>query len=137
MNLKFSLTNIRRSLMLMIVVVALSAAMLPTAAFASSYGHQGRAWNPGPPPNQQYHNNNNGQGQPPQGQPPQGQPPHSQPPQGQPPQGQCSTTYQVKPGDTLSGIAAHFGVSVNELAHENGIQNPNYIYAGQVLCIPC
>ena len=138
MNLKFSLTNIRRSIMLMTVVVALSAAMLPTAAFASSYGHQGRAWNPGPPPSQNYPSQGNpnypSQGNP--NHPSQGNP--NQPSQGYPSQPiQCPTTYQVKPGDTLSGIAAHFHVSVNELAHENGIQNPNYIYAGQVLCIPC
>jgi nucleoid-associated protein YgaU len=115
MNLKFRFTNIRRSLMLMIVVVALSAAMLPTAAFASGYGHQGRAWNPGPRPG---HGHNRPSHQP------------SRP-------SQCTTTYRVKKGDSLSQIAAHFGVSVNQLAKANGIKNPNRIYAGQVLCIPC
>jgi LysM repeat protein len=48
----------------------------------------------------------------------------------------CATTYKVRKGDTLSGIAKHFHVSVNSLARANGIKNPNQIFAGQVLCIP-
>ena len=45
-------------------------------------------------------------------------------------------TYTVQPGDTLSGIAAWFGVDYHTLCQVNGIQNPNFIYVGQVLIIP-
>ena len=45
------------------------------------------------------------------------------------------TTYAVKPGDTLSGIAAKFGTTYQKLATLNGIANPNKIYVGQVLKI--
>lgn len=41
--------------------------------------------------------------------------------------------YTVEPGDTLSGIASYLGVDVNTLAANNGIANPNLIYAGQQL----
>lgn len=41
--------------------------------------------------------------------------------------------YTVKVGDTLSGIAAKYGTSVNRLASLNGIKNPNLIRAGQKL----
>ena len=44
-------------------------------------------------------------------------------------------TYEVKKGDTLSKIAANFGVSVNEIAAANNISNPNLIYPGQKLII--
>lgn len=46
------------------------------------------------------------------------------------------TTYTVQAGDTLSEIAARFGVSVEALAQANGITNPALIRAGQVLIIP-
>ena len=125
MNLKFQLSTLRRRTLLMIVVVALSAAMLPTAAFASGYGHQGRAWDPGPRQPRGYHrpardndnkhwndNHNNRNNR-------------------------CDASYRVKRGDSLSEIAKWYGVSVHQLAKANGIKNPNRIYAGQVLCIPC
>ena len=134
MNLKFSLTSLRRRTLMLFVVVALSAAMLPTAAFASSYGHQGRAWDPGPRQSRGYHrpaqdhddydnhggnygngNNNHGGDRP----------------------TQCDATYRVKRGDSLSEIASRYGVSVRQLADANNIRNANRIYAGQVLCIPC
>lgn len=41
--------------------------------------------------------------------------------------------YTVKRGDTLSGIANIYGVTVEEIARLNNIQNPNLIYVGQVL----
>lgn len=44
-------------------------------------------------------------------------------------------TYTVKSGDTLSGIAAKYGTTYQELAKKNGISNPNLIYPGQVLKI--
>ena len=43
------------------------------------------------------------------------------------------TTYKVKAGDTLSGIAARNGTTVNALMQANGIRNANRIYAGQTL----
>ena len=45
-------------------------------------------------------------------------------------------TYTVQPGDTLSGIAARFGVDFHALCQVNGIRNPNLIYVGQVLILP-
>jgi LysM repeat protein len=45
------------------------------------------------------------------------------------------TTYTVKRGDTLSGIAAKFGTTYQKLAEINGISNPNFISVGQVLKI--
>ena len=45
-------------------------------------------------------------------------------------------TYTVQRGDTLSGIAAKFGTTWQELQRVNGIANPNMIYSGQVLTIP-
>ena len=42
-------------------------------------------------------------------------------------------TYVVQPGDTLSSIAAEHGTTVEDLAADNGIQDPNLLYAGQTL----
>lgn len=39
----------------------------------------------------------------------------------------------VRPGDTLSGIAARHGVSERRLVRLNGLADPNFIYAGQRL----
>lgn len=44
-------------------------------------------------------------------------------------------TYTVRYGDTLSGIAYHYGVNVYTLARNNGISNINWIYPGQKLNI--
>lgn len=46
-----------------------------------------------------------------------------------------TTTYTVKRGDTLSGIAAKYGTTVSNLASLNNIKNVNRIYVGQVLKI--
>lgn len=43
--------------------------------------------------------------------------------------------YTVKPGDTLSGIAAKYGTTYQKIAQMNGIANPNKIYAGQKIKI--
>lgn len=48
----------------------------------------------------------------------------------------CKSYYYVQHGDTLSEIAAWFGVSYWGLASANGLGNANYIYVGQKLCIP-
>jgi nucleoid-associated protein YgaU len=150
MNLKFRFNNLRRRTLMMIVVLALSAAMLPTAAFASggSYGHQGRAWDPGPRQPRGYHrpaqdnhnyqnddhgpwnnyNNNNNYNR-------HGNNYNHHPYNNHP--NQCNTSYRVQRGDSLSGIAQHYGVSMDQLAKANSIRNPNRIYSGMVLCIPC
>jgi len=49
---------------------------------------------------------------------------------------QCAARYYVHRGDTLSRIAARYGVSVYAIARINGIHNINRIYPGQYLCIP-
>ncbi len=41
--------------------------------------------------------------------------------------------YVVQSGDTLAGIAAELGTSVQELASANGIANPNFLSIGQTL----
>jgi LysM repeat protein len=46
------------------------------------------------------------------------------------------TTYTVKAGDTLSGIAALFGVSVDDIVRANNIADPNRLSEGQALTIP-
>lgn len=45
-------------------------------------------------------------------------------------------TYVVKEGDTISTIAARFGVSEDDLERLNHITDPNSIMAGQKLIIP-
>jgi LysM repeat protein len=45
-------------------------------------------------------------------------------------------TYRVKPGDTLSGIADMFGVTVDDIVRMNNIADPNRLSEGQVLVIP-
>ena len=47
----------------------------------------------------------------------------------------CTQWYTVRPGDTLYKIGVWYGVSWTYLAKINHIQNPNKIYAGQVLCV--
>ncbi|HEX2703906.1 MAG TPA: LysM peptidoglycan-binding domain-containing protein [Solirubrobacteraceae bacterium] len=45
-------------------------------------------------------------------------------------------TYTVRRGDTLSGIAARFGLSMVGLAAENGIRPSDVLIAGRVLSLP-
>lgn len=47
----------------------------------------------------------------------------------------ASKTHTVQSGETLSGIAAKYGTTYQHLAQINGINNPDLIYAGQVLKI--
>lgn len=47
----------------------------------------------------------------------------------------AAETHTVKSGETLSGIAAKYGTTYQHLAAINGINNPDLIYAGQVLKI--
>lgn len=44
--------------------------------------------------------------------------------------------HLVRPGETLSTIAAQYGVSVQAIASANHLANPNLIYVGQCLVIP-
>ncbi|HNS51997.1 MAG TPA: LysM peptidoglycan-binding domain-containing protein [Anaerolineae bacterium] len=44
--------------------------------------------------------------------------------------------YTVQGGDTLSGIAARFGVGLSALIEANGISDPNALQVGQQLRIP-
>jgi nucleoid-associated protein YgaU len=55
--------------------------------------------------------------------------------------GQCVVpngwvAYTVQPGDTLAVIAASFGLTAEQLAQANCLQNPDLIYEGQVLAVP-
>lgn len=45
-------------------------------------------------------------------------------------------SYTVRPNDTLSAIAARYGVSYQEIAKANNIADPNRIYPGQTFNIP-
>jgi len=44
--------------------------------------------------------------------------------------------YKVKPGDTMSSIAARYGTTVKKLAALNKIADPRVLKVGQVLLIP-
>jgi LysM repeat protein len=44
--------------------------------------------------------------------------------------------YTVRPGDTLSGIAAQAGVSVQQIAWMNGLNPDHYLLAGTVIKLP-
>ena len=55
---------------------------------------------------------------------------------GQPPSGIC-TYYLVRPGDYLNSIAARFGTTWQAITKVNRLYNPNWIYPGMRLAIPC
>ena len=44
--------------------------------------------------------------------------------------------HTVRYGETLYSIGRMYGVNPHSIAKANGLYNPNYIYAGQVLYIP-
>lgn len=46
------------------------------------------------------------------------------------------TNHEVKPGETLATIAAHYGTSASEIAAASGLANPNLIRVGQTLTVP-
>ena len=48
-----------------------------------------------------------------------------------------SFTHIVQWGESLSYIAARYGTTVYAIVQANGIVNPDRIYAGQRLYIPC
>jgi putative chitinase len=50
--------------------------------------------------------------------------------------GGCGCVHVVRWGETLSQIAWRYDTSVWAIARANGLRNPNYIWAGQRLCIP-
>ncbi len=47
-----------------------------------------------------------------------------------------NVTYRIVSGDTVTSIAAHFGVSVQSILDANGITRSSIIYAGRTLVIP-
>lgn len=48
----------------------------------------------------------------------------------------CVTFHTIKPGENLFRIGLMYGMTWTPIARANNIENPNHIYAGQVLCIP-
>ncbi len=48
----------------------------------------------------------------------------------------ANTTYIVQAGDTLTRIAARYGLSLSQLAAANGLGWNSWVYAGQRLIIP-
>ena len=53
-----------------------------------------------------------------------------------PAQTACVAKHTVKSGETVSSIAATYGVTWLELAQANNLKDPYTIFVGQVLCIP-
>jgi LysM domain/Lamin Tail Domain len=47
-----------------------------------------------------------------------------------------AVNYTIKAGDSLSMIAANFGISTSALMQANGLTNPNLLTVGQVIVIP-
>lgn len=49
---------------------------------------------------------------------------------------EAATTHEVAPGETLSAIAARYGVTVEALVEANNLESPDRLQLGQVLRIP-
>jgi len=64
-------------------------------------------------------------------------PGHSPPSHPKPPHGTHCDYHRVQHGDTLTKIAHWYGTSVQALMHANHLYNPNHLYVGQKLVIPC
>ncbi|MEZ4675879.1 MAG: LysM peptidoglycan-binding domain-containing protein [Caldilineaceae bacterium] len=47
-----------------------------------------------------------------------------------------SNVHVVQPGDSLSVIAARYGINMGDLAAANGISNNDHVWVGQRLIIP-
>jgi LysM repeat protein len=54
-----------------------------------------------------------------------------------PPAPPACRNHVVQRGETLYSIARRYGTSIWQLAMLNNLANPNVIYAGQVLVLPC
>ena len=52
------------------------------------------------------------------------------------PTGNCADTHLVVAGETLSGLAVRYGVTLQSLAQANGVSVTSFVYIGQSLCIP-
>ena len=55
--------------------------------------------------------------------------------------GQCVVpngwvAYTIQSGETIAIIASQYGLTVQQLAAANCMQNPDLIYAGQVIAVP-
>jgi len=46
------------------------------------------------------------------------------------------TTYVIQLGDSLSSVAARFGLSIAALVEANDLDNPDFVFVGQRLLIP-
>lgn len=51
--------------------------------------------------------------------------------------GDCGTYHKVQYGETLFSIGRRYGVHPYRIAEANGLHDPGWINAGQVLYIPC
>jgi len=51
--------------------------------------------------------------------------------------GGCDSYHTVQYGDTLYSIGRRYGVSPQQIVHLNSLANPDHVYVGQILHIPC
>jgi len=49
--------------------------------------------------------------------------------------GGCASYHVIRTGDTLSGVAWHYGVPVEALLRHNRLYNQDFVYEGQKLCV--